>query len=633
MEEFTSTIAQIPCCVCGVKIDPNPSNMCIDCLRRQEDFGDKIQTLSSLNYCSSCGRYQSTPTSWINAELDSPDLLHLCLKRINGLKEFKLIDAKFLWTEPHSKRIKVSITIEKETFNGTILRRSMIIVFKIRNLQCPDCCEAATPRDHWKAIVQLRQHSKENRTIYWLEQQILSHEAHSLATAIERKQEGIDFQFNDKPAAERFVNFVKNFSPIEIKTSNRLAGQDLQCNTFDLRFTFSLKCPSCSRQDLIVVPNHIFEMTGCKSRLMICYSLGKYVTLIDPFSANFVRIDAKQYWSKPFDPIMTHKQLKRFTIISKEIIGNAGSITNRNTNKNGNNKGNKNSKESKNKNQTKTNQQNEKGDTEREDNFKPTNKKSNKRANRKAIKKANRSFNETQNKTANDKNTPEENQTTNDNDEKELAENQNHDQIPIENQLTQNNENESNNDPISENDQHNTNESTNQEIIETTTTTYPDADADNSEIPDQLPLQRFQIAELELTDEETYSDRVLVRTHLGYLLNEGDVCLGYDLREAVFTDEISDSLKKTEFLSGVVIVARGSSSLKKKRKKKPRKFTLKKLAPVADEEGFEAFMDELEQDAELRNGVNLYKNNNRNETETDDENADEIDGVLAIIDL
>ena len=337
------------------------------------------------------------------------------------------------------------------------------------------------------------------------------------------------------------MNFIKNYSPIEIKNSNRLAGQDLQCNTFDLRFTYSLKCPSCSRQDLIVVPNHIFEMTGHKSRLMICHSLGRYLTLIDPFSANYVRIDAKQYWSKPFDPIMTHKQLKRFAIISKEIIGNSSSTSNRNTNKNSNNKGS---------NQSET------------ANSKPTNRKAAKRANRKANKRANRAFlNEDDNN--NDKKTTTENPKQEDNK-----------QIPTENEPRSNEDgNESINQPNSENNS-NQQEPVNQppneestEIPNPDTDTNTDNDPNSpteTEIPDQLPPPRFQIAELELTDEETYSDRVLVRTHLGFLLNEGDVCYGYDLREAVFPDEVSDSLKKTEFLSGVVVVARAPSALKKK---------------------------------------------------------------------
>jgi NMD protein affecting ribosome stability and mRNA decay len=32
----------------------------------------------------------------------------LCLKRLKNLHKVKLIDANFVWTEPHSKRIKAS---------------------------------------------------------------------------------------------------------------------------------------------------------------------------------------------------------------------------------------------------------------------------------------------------------------------------------------------------------------------------------------------------------------------------------------------------------------------------------------------------------------------------------------------
>jgi nonsense-mediated mRNA decay protein 3 len=36
----------------------------------------------------------------------------LCLKKLKNLSKVKLIDANFLWTEPHSKRIKVKLSIQ-----------------------------------------------------------------------------------------------------------------------------------------------------------------------------------------------------------------------------------------------------------------------------------------------------------------------------------------------------------------------------------------------------------------------------------------------------------------------------------------------------------------------------------------
>ncbi len=48
-------------------------------------------------------------------ELESREMLALCLSRIRGLnKDVKLIDAGFIWTEPHSRRIKVKLKVEKE---------------------------------------------------------------------------------------------------------------------------------------------------------------------------------------------------------------------------------------------------------------------------------------------------------------------------------------------------------------------------------------------------------------------------------------------------------------------------------------------------------------------------------------
>ncbi len=51
---------------------------------------------------------------WVNCKLESRELLSICLRKIKGLKTVKLIDVGFIWTEPHSKRIKVKVTVTKE---------------------------------------------------------------------------------------------------------------------------------------------------------------------------------------------------------------------------------------------------------------------------------------------------------------------------------------------------------------------------------------------------------------------------------------------------------------------------------------------------------------------------------------
>jgi len=49
---------------------------------------------------------------FINFSFISRELMALCLKKLKNLNKVKLIDANFLWTEPHSKRIKVKLSIQ-----------------------------------------------------------------------------------------------------------------------------------------------------------------------------------------------------------------------------------------------------------------------------------------------------------------------------------------------------------------------------------------------------------------------------------------------------------------------------------------------------------------------------------------
>ena len=42
---------------------------------------------------------------------------------VKGLKKLKMTDAAFIWTEPHSKRLKIRVTVQKE-YSGTMLEKT-----------------------------------------------------------------------------------------------------------------------------------------------------------------------------------------------------------------------------------------------------------------------------------------------------------------------------------------------------------------------------------------------------------------------------------------------------------------------------------------------------------------------------
>jgi len=83
---------------------------------------------------------------------ESRELLGLCLKRLKGLNKVRLVDAGFIWTEPHSKRIKVKLTVQAEVMGGAVLQQVFTVEYTIVSQMC-DECRRADAKDYWKALV------------------------------------------------------------------------------------------------------------------------------------------------------------------------------------------------------------------------------------------------------------------------------------------------------------------------------------------------------------------------------------------------------------------------------------------------------------------------------------------------
>src|ERR1700712_1952533 len=117
-----NAIATILCCNCGVPIDGTSAAnaLCAECLKLTVDLSSGIQRECVLHVCGDCDRYLSPPTQWLVAQPESRELLALCLRKLKGLNKVRIIDASFVWTEPHSRRVKVKITAQQEAGEGTI---------------------------------------------------------------------------------------------------------------------------------------------------------------------------------------------------------------------------------------------------------------------------------------------------------------------------------------------------------------------------------------------------------------------------------------------------------------------------------------------------------------------------------
>ncbi|KAK1028203.1 ribosome-binding protein, partial [Friedmanniomyces endolithicus] len=102
-----STQATILCYNCGAPIDGTQAAgaLCSDCLKHTVDITAGIERDGILYMCRDCDRWLSPPTSYVVATLESRELLALCLRKLRGLNKSRIIDASFIWTEPHSRRI------------------------------------------------------------------------------------------------------------------------------------------------------------------------------------------------------------------------------------------------------------------------------------------------------------------------------------------------------------------------------------------------------------------------------------------------------------------------------------------------------------------------------------------------
>ena len=70
----------------------------------------------------------------------------------------RLVDASFIWTEPHSRRIRIKITVQGEAMANTIIQQTFEVEYVVIAMQCPDCAKSYTTNT-WRATVQIRQKS------------------------------------------------------------------------------------------------------------------------------------------------------------------------------------------------------------------------------------------------------------------------------------------------------------------------------------------------------------------------------------------------------------------------------------------------------------------------------------------
>ncbi|KAM4099024.1 hypothetical protein ACJW30_07G123800 [Castanea mollissima] len=313
------TVGTVLCCKCGIPMAPNAANMCVKCLRSEVDITEGLQKHVIIMHCPECNSYLQPPRTWIKAQLESKELLTFCVKRLKNLNKVRLVHAEFIWTEPHSKRIKVKLKVQKEVLNGAILEQSYVVEYVQQEHMCESCSRVQANPDQWVAAVQLRQHVSHRRTFFYLEQLILKHGAAASAIKINQMEQGIDFFFSNRSHGVKFVEFIGKVAPMKSRNDKQLVSHDIKSNNYNYKYTFSVEiCPIC-REDLICLPLKVAASLGNLGPLVICTKVTNSIALLDPLTLRISYLDADQYWRLPFKSLLTSRQLVEYIVLDVEI--------------------------------------------------------------------------------------------------------------------------------------------------------------------------------------------------------------------------------------------------------------------------------------------------------------------------
>ena len=336
------TYSKIVCCLCSAIIDANPRGTCEACFRKSLNIKTSIPREFEIVYCRECKRFLRPP--YVKIDRESSDMMKLCLSRIKSYdKKAKIIDSNFIYTEPHSKVIKIKVTLQKE-IEKNIITQSLVIEFKEKWILCRDCQKIQTPHI-WSSCVQIRQRVPHKKTMMYLEQIILRNKMQQNALDFKESNDGFDFFFMTRREGEVFSNWIATVVPSKITYHKKYVS--LSTSTF----TYLVDVANIAKYDLFLLDKESQTKLGGIGPLLLCTRLSSRTIFIDPRTFNSIYLDGNTFFKYKFKSFCNSNQLTEFLILDvyEEVDYNFGNniYNNENKKKKNKNKKNKNKKKRK----------------------------------------------------------------------------------------------------------------------------------------------------------------------------------------------------------------------------------------------------------------------------------------------
>ncbi|KAH0465986.1 hypothetical protein IEQ34_006089 [Dendrobium chrysotoxum] len=189
----------------------------------------------------------------------SRELLTFFLRHLKPLTHhICIIIAEFMWIEPHSKRIKLLLYVQREALNGAILEKFHLIEFtQYDNLY--ESCSRFNPilTSGLSQFSYVSMFSIITPSSIW---------------------------------SNSFFIMVATTQTLRIKEADRdkqLVSHDSKSNTYNFKHTFSVEIYPICREDLICLPPKVVSTLCNLGLVMLCIKVSNSIVLLDPFTLRY----------------------------------------------------------------------------------------------------------------------------------------------------------------------------------------------------------------------------------------------------------------------------------------------------------------------------------------------------------
>jgi nonsense-mediated mRNA decay protein 3 len=316
----------------------NAANQCHTCLAQQIDLKSRLQAgpggseYTTIYQCRQCRRFKRTERHYESYEMESPELLALVLKQIPALSNnsknktpLTLVDAGFIWTEPHSMRLKLHITV-RALIQGVVVQQRVMVQLRIQFLMCEDCNREYTNRT-WQALVQIRQKHTSKKGLAALEVQLAQNPKHvrQHVVGMDAVANGFDFYFGGLTQAHSFANMCQTLAPMRVSINKKMVSADATNNTANVKTTIALDMVPLCRHDLVAVHKSA-RRAKLAGRLVLVEKVSSTIQFVDAsptrrLSDLAMELSAEAYYKteKLYLLVYSSQRMTRFVVLNVEL--------------------------------------------------------------------------------------------------------------------------------------------------------------------------------------------------------------------------------------------------------------------------------------------------------------------------